>query len=163
FLPVVLGLLVASGAGRWRSPGPWCIGASAVVLAAYLGFGVAATHDYLAWNRVRWAAAADLRGRLGLPPGEVDGGVEYNNYHHGRDRIWAGGIHRPGEDGVVYGSGLRARLAWQPLPDHDVLAQMDCPHWLPWGMSRLYLLNRRSAPAPAHLARPDDTALAGRG
>jgi Dolichyl-phosphate-mannose-protein mannosyltransferase len=142
FLPLVLGLLVASGAGRWRAPGPWCIATSALVLATYLGFGVGATHDYLGWNRVRWAAAAELQGRLGLPPAEVDGGFEYNNYHHSRERIRAGWIHRPGEAGVVDGSALRARLASQPLPDHDVLAHMDCPRWLPWGVSRIYLLNK---------------------
>jgi hypothetical protein len=145
FLPLILGLLVALGAGRWRDPGPWCIGAAAVLMAAYLGFGVAATHDYLGWNRVRWAAAADLQRRLGVRPEEVDGGFEYNNYHHSRERLRAGWIHRPGEAGVVDGSALRGRLAWQPLPDLDVLDHRECLHWLPWGIPRLYLLDWRPA------------------
>jgi hypothetical protein len=143
FLPLILGLLVALGAGRWGAPSPGCIGASALVLAAYLGFGVAATHDYLGWNHVRWTAAADLQRRLGLRPEEIDGGFEYNNLQNSRKRIRAVWVHRPGETGIVYGSALRARVAFQPLPDHDVVANLACPHWLPWGISRLYLLNRR--------------------
>jgi hypothetical protein len=146
FLPLILGLLVASGAGRWKAPDPRCIGASAVVLAAYLGFGVAATHDYLGWNRMRWAAAAELQGGLGLSPGEVDGGFEYNNLHHSRARLRAGWIHQPGDPGIVDGSALRARVAFRPLPGHEVVGHLDCPHWLPWGVSRLYLLDTRGRP-----------------
>lgn len=37
-----------------------------------------ATHDYLAWNRVRWAALDDLVKRQGVAPERIDGGFEFN-------------------------------------------------------------------------------------
>jgi hypothetical protein len=162
FLFLILGLMVASGAGRGEAPAPWCIGASALVLAAYLGFGVAATHDYLGWNRVRWAAAAEAQPELGLPPGEIDGGFEYNQLHASRARIRAGWVHRPGDLGAVDRPDLRARLAFGPLPDHDIVGHWDYPQWLPRGVSRIYLLNRKPARAPAHLVQPGADGVPGR-
>ena len=99
FLPLLMAILVALGIARRVVPNPWSTGAAAFLLVALLGFGVAATHDYLEWNRVRWASTADLQGRLGLAPQEIDGGFEYNNFHNARAtsgrmgpparRIWA--------------------------------------------------------------------------
>lgn len=155
FLPMALAILVRTGADRWGAPSPRWTAAAALVLAVYLGFGVAATRDYLAWNRVRWAAAAELADRLGLPPDEIDGGFEYNNFYNARERLRAGWVHRPGESGRVERPDLAARLAFQPLPDHDVLGYRDSPHWLPWGVSRIYMLNRRPAGSTSpHPARP---------
>ena len=144
FLPLTLGVLVALGLTRWTITNPWCTGTAILVLTVFLSFGVAATHDYLEWNRVRWAAAGALQNRLGLPPAEIDGGFEYNNLHDARGRLRSGWIHRPGEFGFVSRSTARARVAFQPLADHDVVAEWECAQWLPLGVSRLYLLNRRS-------------------
>ena len=63
-----------------------------------------------------------------------------------------GGSTSRGIPGVVDGSALRARVAFLPLPGHEVVGHLDCPHWLPWGVSRLYLLDRTTVPAAA--ARP---------
>ena len=65
-------------------------------MAVYLVFGVAATHDYLGWNRARWAAAAELHERWGVPKEEIDGGFEYNNLLESRKRFRTRWIHRPG-------------------------------------------------------------------
>lgn len=143
FLPLTLGLLVALGLTRWPITSPWYTGAAMLVLTAFLGFGVAATHDYLEWNRVCWAAASELQNRLELPPAEIDGGFEYNNFHNARERLRSGWVHRLGERGLVDRSAVRARVAFEPLADHDVIAERECTQWLPLGVSRLYLLNRR--------------------
>jgi hypothetical protein len=140
FLPLLLGSIVAAGAGRWKAFGPSCTVISVVVLAAYLAFGVAATHDYLEWNRVRWVAAADLERRLNLAPSEVDGGWEYNCLYECRERVQTGRLHQPGATGLVDGSDRQARLAFRPLPRHEIVSHRDCAHWLPWGESRIYLL-----------------------
>ena len=143
FLPLSLGILVALGLTRWTITNPWYIGTAFLGLTVFLGFGVAATHDYLEWNRVCWAADAELQNRLGLAPAEIDGGFEFNNFHNARERLRVGWIHRTGESGLVNRAAVRARVAFEPLADHDVLAKRDCVQWLPWGVSRLYLLNRR--------------------
>ena len=51
----------------------------AVVAILILGgtFTVGVTHDYLAWNRVRWPALNDLVAK-GVSPLEIDGGYEIN-------------------------------------------------------------------------------------
>ncbi|RME92067.1 MAG: hypothetical protein D6772_17385 [Bacteroidetes bacterium] len=48
-------------------------------------FSVAATHDYLAWNRVRWQALRTLEAD-GISPQEIDGGFEYNGWHQTHPR-----------------------------------------------------------------------------
>ena len=49
-------------------------------IACALTLGAAATHDYFAWNRARWAAI-DAAHRLGGTAETVDGGFEYNGYY----------------------------------------------------------------------------------
>eukprot|EP01037_Dinobryon_pediforme_P002641 gene2641-2680_t len=51
---------------------------AAVAALGFLSFSVAATHDYLAWNRARWLALAEMVGPLGIPPTQIDGGFEFN-------------------------------------------------------------------------------------
>jgi len=44
------------------------------------GFTIAATHDYLAWNRTRWQALNDLM-EQGVTPEYIDGGYEFNGWY----------------------------------------------------------------------------------
>ncbi|TRT85292.1 MAG: hypothetical protein EWV63_13530 [Microcystis aeruginosa Ma_OC_H_19870700_S124] len=44
------------------------------------GFTMAATHDYLAWNRTRWQALNDLM-EQGVTPEYIDGGYEFNGWY----------------------------------------------------------------------------------
>ena len=44
---------------------------------AYATVVVAATHDYLAWNRTRWMATRTLI-EAGVLPRQIDGGYEFN-------------------------------------------------------------------------------------
>lgn len=44
------------------------------------GFTIAATHDYLAWNRTRWQALNDLM-EQGVTPKYIDGGYEFNGWY----------------------------------------------------------------------------------
>ena len=49
-------------------------GAALVLLAIYALFSVAATHDYLAWNRVRWNALQELTREAKVPFDRIQGG-----------------------------------------------------------------------------------------
>jgi hypothetical protein len=68
---------------------------SLIILLPIVIFSVAATHDYLAWNRARWDALNILTGTLKISPGEIDGGYEFNgsrnysdNYSAQKDKSW---------------------------------------------------------------------------
>lgn len=60
-------------------------------------FSVLGTHDYMAWNRARWAAITDLESAGIANPANLDGGLEYNGYfsynpfgekHNGKSWWW---------------------------------------------------------------------------
>jgi len=75
-LPLVLFFLVhvsaADSVKRYRM-----IGSAALCLMT-AGFAVLTTHDYMAWNRARWRAIADLQNSGDARPTTLDGGLEYN-------------------------------------------------------------------------------------
>jgi len=54
-----------------------------VVLMTLFGAAITslAVHDYLAWNRARWAALDDLVKRQGIVPQRIDGGFEFNGMY----------------------------------------------------------------------------------
>ena len=142
FLPVLLALFAALYQGREIAPG-WIAGSlSAAVTAVYLVFGVAATHDYLDWNRSRWTAAATLHAKWGVPVEEVDGGFEYNNLLDARKRLRARWIHRPGVAEVIQETARPYRLAFSPLPSSEVIALVETHPWLPTSVRAICCLRR---------------------
>jgi hypothetical protein len=115
-------------------------------MAVYLVFGVAATHDYLGWNRARWAAAIELYERWGISKEEIDGGFEYNNLLDSRERLRTRWVHRPGFAEVIQEPPSRPiRLAFEPLAAYKILGHVECRPWLPHGVRRIYSLHRLSA------------------
>ena len=77
-LPITLFFLASvSAAGsisRFR------IFASLVLCLLIAIFSVLGAHDYMAWNRARWTAIADLQNAGIATPANLDGGLEYNGY-----------------------------------------------------------------------------------
>jgi hypothetical protein len=64
---------------------PWMIG-SALALCATGAFSIAATHDYLSWNRARWTGLNELIGPMKVSPDRIDGGFEFNGrFRYGKD------------------------------------------------------------------------------
>ncbi|UCG42731.1 MAG: glycosyltransferase family 39 protein [candidate division WOR-3 bacterium] len=111
-------------------------------------FSVAATHDYLAWNRARWHALDHLTEELAVSPAEIDGGFEFNGWHGfsheyqrapGRSWWWV-------EDDAY-------KVALGPLPGYDTFKEYPTGTWLPGSVRRVYLL-RKSGFRP-----PDDNPL----
>ncbi len=66
----------------------------AIIIAALVFTGTLttmATHDYLAWNRTRWAALDDLIHVKGVSPTKIDGGFEFNGtYLYSKDETEIG-------------------------------------------------------------------------
>jgi hypothetical protein len=158
FLPLLLGLLVTLGHGWEIIRGPLIGWLPALMMVVYMVFGVAATRDYLGWNRARWAAATELHERWGVPKEEIDGGFEYNNLLNFRERLRTRWIHRPGFVEVIQESPSRPfRLAFEPLASYEILSHVECRPWLPYGMRRVYSLRRLSAGSSEASPEPDST------
>jgi hypothetical protein len=82
-LPFCLLLILFSGAlerkeNRISLSG---ISVSGVALLAYMAFSVAATHDYMEWNRIRWDMGRSLIA-AGVDPLNIVGGFEFNAWHN---------------------------------------------------------------------------------
>ncbi len=87
-LPALILAALAAGRGRPAEPvrpgtRAECAAGSAAFLALALlaWFCVAATHDYLAWNRVRWDMGRELLA-TGVDPLNVSGGFEFNAWYN---------------------------------------------------------------------------------
>jgi hypothetical protein len=53
---------------------------SFIFLTCFAIFSVAATHDYLSWNRAKWKGLIKLINN-GISPGKIDGGIEFNGWY----------------------------------------------------------------------------------
>ena len=100
-----------------------------------LVLGVAATHDYFAWNRARWDAIHAAE-RLGATPNTLDGGYEYNAYHRfeikpritGSSKSW------------WWIADDRYVVAFSVPPGFVELARFDVDRWLARTPPAIYLL-----------------------
>jgi hypothetical protein len=91
-------------------------------------FSVAATHDYLSWNRVRWNALNELVAS-GIPKNEIQGGVEYvtwNFFSEEKEKWWENVT-------PVY------TLVFEPSDNQKVINEYTYSRWLP-GEGVIYLV-----------------------
>jgi hypothetical protein len=129
FIPIFPAILVASAwrtdparslPGRMLAGVAWMIALAGILLQA--GFAVAATHDYLAWNRARWIALDQLVAE-GATPNQIDGGFEFN------------GLHRYGMPGAADKGAWVADdtylVAFGPVPGYRVLHSHPFVRWIP--------------------------------
>lgn len=115
-LPLTLFFLVATspGAARayWRSA---CAASLCGLISAY---AVLAVHDYMAWNRARWQAIADLEARPGVGADRIDGGMEYNGLRSYRpDYVVQDGKSWWWVDNDDY------QVTFEPVPGREPVAQ----------------------------------------
>jgi hypothetical protein len=115
---------------RWRG------GLSLALVVIYAAVSVAATHDYLAWNRTRWIATRALM-QSGVSPNRIEGGYEFNGwelsnmkYKRARNKMgwWVDG------DEYIIASG--------PLSGYREVQRVDFHHWLPLADASVVVLHR---------------------
>lgn len=80
FLPIVVLIIAAVKFEKQPQVRATRVVFSISLLILYAGFSVAATHDYLAWNRTRWIALHDLMDKQKVQPNQIDGGYEFNGW-----------------------------------------------------------------------------------
>ena len=138
FLPWLMLLLVAVNPvapsyGQCRAA--LVTGAAALVTMAV--FSIAATHDYLAVNRARWAALGDTMRRYHVGPERIDGGFEFNAWYLYDDKY----VRRPDknwwwviDDDYVVQRSLR--------PGYEKVAEYPVNWWLPWSSGQVVVQRR---------------------
>lgn len=108
------------------------------LLISYGLFSVAATHDYLAWNRARWQGLHLLTNEMLVTPDKIDGGFEFNGLYTfsesyerqpGKSRWW------------VLNDEYTVSL--DSLADHEIVAKYRTGTWLPLAPKHIFVLRRR--------------------
>jgi hypothetical protein len=82
-LMLILAILVASygdGITSKRKYTKLIFASATFLIISY--FSVAATHDYISWNRARWKAINYLLEEKKVSPKIIDGGFEFNGYYN---------------------------------------------------------------------------------
>jgi len=103
--------------------------AGVVLLALFLIADVAATHDYLAWQRARWGAVEYLS-QQGAEPAQIRAGFEVDQYGP-----W--GEPRAARADHVSPFYL---VAISPTPGHQTLHAVPVNRWLPFTASQVLVL-----------------------
>ncbi len=116
----------ASASGRRATSTPW---AGMVLLALFLIADVAATHDYLAWQRARWSAVEYLSER-GAQPAQIRAGFEVDRY---------GPWGEPRTSSADHVSPFYL-VAISPVEGHQTLQAVPVDRWLPFTASQVLVL-----------------------
>jgi hypothetical protein len=135
-LPLVLMTVAAAAVpGRWR----WHAGsvAAATLVVVFGFFSVAATHDYLSWNRARWAALRHLTNDMNVSYRDIDGGFEFNGWY-GYDPTYRE------TSGVSpwWVQNDRYLISFAPLPAYEVTNVYRYGTWMPIGPREIFVLHR---------------------
>jgi Dolichyl-phosphate-mannose-protein mannosyltransferase len=128
-MPFLLLLLLPTKAERRTN---WAFGLALVPFLLLTFLSIAGTHDYLAWNRLRWQGLNTLV-QQGVPLTEIDGGFEFNAWHE------------PGPGNADMGGF--GKSWWNVVDDKYVaaLGPMECrPKVLSYGYNRWINFDRDS-------------------
>ena len=120
----------------WRSFAGLVSMVALVGILSHAAFSVAATHGYLAWNRVRWVALRELM-EDGVTPAEIDGGFEFNGFYR------YGAPSNPDKGPWVEDD--RYIVAHGPVPGYRALRSYPYRRWIAPPQGTIYLLVRQES------------------
>lgn len=145
YLAVIAPVLCLAFGGRRDQPQPRPkpdrVALACGFTAALALFSILAAHDYLAWNRARWTAIADIEATGAGDARSVDGGFEYNG-----DRGYrADYLAVPGKS-WWWISDDALQLSFAPLPGTETVKTYPYDTLLPTGRRAIYLLRRVHSP-----------------
>ncbi len=111
---------------------------SSFLLVVMTFFSIAATHDYLAWNRTRWLAIDELIEKENIPETLIDGGFEFNGsrFYH---------TNRRNREGARYWWWVEERpyiVTFGALPNTEVLKKYTYQKYLPWSKGEIWVVKR---------------------
>lgn len=132
-LPFLAVIAAVSSASRTQVARSYVVTALCILLL-FGYYSIAGTHDYLAWNRVRWRAAGDLV-RAGIPISHIDGGFEFNGWYNYREGISQNWWHMISDDYSV---------SFGPMRMRTVVQTYSYPRWLPPGQGRICTVRKNA-------------------
>jgi len=147
-IPLVIVSLIAArqavdtgGSGvDYRAWAPLPTTLQLALLTCFAAFSIAATHDYLAWNRSRWLALRWLMAEAHVAADRIDGGPEFNGlllYDPKYQRRKGKSFWWVVDDEYVITSG--------PLPGYKEYRRYPFDRWLPFPGSSIFVLRRSPA------------------
>ena len=136
-LPFLIALWALAIPPRAAGEGALLKALGGAALAASLALSAAATHDYFAWNRARWAAL-DQALRLGATPAQIDGGFEFNALHGFEARATG----TKGGPSWWWVKDDRFVVAFRPVSGYEVAGRWPVAAWLPRTPREVLLLRR---------------------
>lgn len=139
-VPLALTAVLQAARARDATLGPLQLRVGLAVAFLLGALSVAGTHDYLSWNRARWAALEHLTEDVGVRPTDVDGGFEFNGYY-------------------LYDEKYRVRsdvswwwvqddayvVAFGPIGGYEAAWTYSFRRWLPPGEGRVLVLRKATA------------------
>jgi 4-amino-4-deoxy-L-arabinose transferase-like glycosyltransferase len=137
--PLLMIILVSEIRSGFGSVARWRATASITLICIYAVVSVAATHDYLGWNRARWTAARMLLDD-GVSPNRIDGGFEFNGWYTYKPRYYPE-------------RSLSSKSWWWVVDDEYVIAsgpikgyreiqRISFTRWLTWSDDAIVILHR---------------------
>ena len=139
-LPLLM-LLLVSAKAPGLSKRPWLAGGLLLGMAT---FSIAATHDYLAWNRARWRLLDSMVEQEGISPNKIDGGFEFNGWHETGPR---NPLQRYGK-GWWFVAEDDYALSFGPLDCYTKYKAAVFHRWLPPGKDSMLVSVRQPLPRP---------------
>jgi len=114
----------------------------AVLLLAYGTFSVAATHDYLSWNRSRWEALRYLTEEAHISYNNIDGGFEFNGwyepdpaYRRKIEKNWSWLFRKFDYTDYV--------ISFEPIAGFREIKRFPYKRWIPYGEGKIFILQRQ--------------------
>lgn len=101
---------------------------------------VSVTHDYLSWNRVRWAALSNLINDKNISPSRIDGGFEFNGMY-----LYSAKQVKPNKNGwwVIDNEFLIAfSEGFHKKEGYVIDSRYPVNSWLPYSPHSIYVMRR---------------------
>ena len=106
---------------------------------AYSAFSVASTHDYLAWNRVRWDALNKGLAEGRFTTKNMDGGFEFGGWYSYDSKYKA----LPGKSWWWVDRDDFA-IAFGPIEGYQIYERHPFDRWMPVGVEEVLILKRNN-------------------
>lgn len=108
---------------------------ASVLVSMLAFFSIAATRDYLSWNRARWEALDYLVEQRGTAPDRIDGGFEFNGWHFDP----ASGV-KPKRRWWVYDDTYM--VTFGPVRGYEMIERFPYQRWLWMDEGSILILKR---------------------
>jgi Dolichyl-phosphate-mannose-protein mannosyltransferase len=118
----------------------WAMAIAFSLTLAYGAFSVATTHDYLAWNRVRWDALHKGLAERRFTTKNMDGGFEFGGWYSYDSKY----VAQPGKSWWWVDRDDFA-LTFGPIDGYRVYERHPFDRWMPVGAEEVLILKRKNS------------------